>query len=164
MLEELDKKIIAALQEDLPLEPRPYLLLAERLGVTEAEILSRLQRYRETGIIRKMGAVLRHREVGFVANALCAWQVPDDQVEKAGGLLASFPFVTHCYSRKPYPDWPYNLYVMLHAQSRSECRQYAAELAGRIGSVKYVMLFSTREWKKSTVRYFREAGDGDKKF
>lgn len=163
MLEELDKKIIAALQEDLPLEPRPYLALADRLGVTETEVLDRLQRYRQTGVIRKMGAVLRHREVGFVANALCAWQVPDDQLAKDGGVLASFPFVTHCYARKTYPEWPYNLYAMLHAQSRSECRQYAAQLAERIGSDKYVMLFSTREWKKSTIRYFREAGDHDKK-
>lgn len=164
MLEELDKKIIAALQDDLPLVPRPYLILAERLGMSEADLIRRLNGYREKGIIRKMGAVLRHREVGFVANALCAWQVPANELEKDGSLLAGYPFVTHCYSRKTQPDWPYNLYVMLHAQTREACREFAAQLAQRIGADDYVMLFSTREWKKSSVRYFQEAGDCDSKF
>ncbi|MCX7780450.1 MAG: AsnC family transcriptional regulator [Negativicutes bacterium] len=156
MLEALDKRIIAALQDDLPITPRPYREIAERVGVGEREIIERLRRYRQQGYLRKMGAVLRHREVGFFANALCAWRIPPDKIAEAGEKMSSCSAVTHCYARETHSDWPYNLYVMLHAQTREECRAQAAELARITGYDDYIMLFSTKEWKKSNVRYFQE--------
>jgi DNA-binding Lrp family transcriptional regulator len=156
MLDTLDKKIIAAMQDEFPLSPEPYREIAERLEISEAELLQRLQQYRQSGKIRKMGAVLRHRQVGYTANALCAWLVPDERVSEVGNLMASYQVVTHCYARVAQPDWPYNFYTMVHAHTRDECRLIAAQLASAAGLADYIMLFSTREWKKASMRYFRE--------
>lgn len=161
ILEELDKRIIAAMQDDFPLYERPYREIAGKIGISEEELIARLGRYRELGCIRKMGAVLRHREVGFLANALCAWNVPADKLEEAGLTMSADPAVTHCYAREARPDWPYNLYIMLHAHTREECRAQAAKLSQAAGITDYIMLFSTKEWKKSNVRYFRELGESE---
>jgi len=156
MLDELDKKIIAAMQDEFPLVAEPYREIAERLGISENELLSRLSQYRQCGQIRKMGAVLRHREVGYAANALCAWVVPDEQLEEIGKFMAGNPAVTHCYVRVSQPEWPYNFYTMLHAHTREECRKIASQLAAATGLNDYIMLYSTKEWKKTSMRYFCE--------
>jgi siroheme decarboxylase len=157
MLDELDKKIIAALQGDLPLIPEPYRQLAQELEIAEDELLSRLQRYRRCGHLRKMGLVLRHQEVGYKANALCAWVVPGQRVDEVGRQMATCPSVSHCYARTAQPGWPYNFYIMLHASTREECRKIAAYLGENTRLDNYVMLFSIREWKKTSMHYFQEA-------
>lgn len=154
MLDDLDKKIIAAMQDEFPLVAEPYKEIAKRIGITEEELLERLSSYRKSGKIRKMGAVLKHREVGFSANALCAWIVPPERLEEVGQIMMSHPAITHCYSRIPQPEWPYNFYIMLHAHTQEECRTMAAELAQATGLSQYTMLFSTKEWKKTSMRYF----------
>lgn len=157
MLDALDKKIIAAMQDEFPLVPEPYRQIAASLGISEEELLKRLQGYRASGKIRKMGAVLRHREVGYAANALGAWIVPEERISEVGRSFAKSPLVTHCYARDPQPpDWPYNFYTMIHAHTREECCAIAAQLAAEVGLTEYTMLFSTREWKKNSMRYFRE--------
>ncbi|CUH93964.1 hypothetical protein P22_0026 [Propionispora sp. 2/2-37] len=158
MLDALDKKIIAMLQEDLPLVARPYLEIANTLGISEEELLDRLKHYREAGQIRKIAAVLRHREVGFSANALCAWVVPDERIEEVGRKAAMSSYISHCYSRKTQEDWPYNFYTMLHGHSPEECKKMACSFATENDLTTYVMLFSTREWKKTSMRYFQEDG------
>lgn len=154
MFDDIDKKIIFAMQDDFPLAAEPYKLIAERLGITEDELLKRLTQYRQSGKIRKMGVVLKHREVGYAANALCAFVAPEARIDEIGRIFISQPAITHCYTREPRPEWPYNFYVMLHAHTREECRKMAAELAARAGLDKYTMLFSTKEWKKTSMRYF----------
>lgn len=154
MLDALDKKIIIAVQDDFPLTREPYRELAENIGISEDELLARLEKYKQIGEIRKMGAVLRHREVGFAANALCAWQVPSERLAEVAALMVANPAVTHCYERQTYPEWPYNFYIMLHGHTRQECRESAERLAQAVGLESYIMLFSTREWKKTTMRYF----------
>ncbi|MEN6567711.1 MAG: AsnC family transcriptional regulator [Veillonellales bacterium] len=161
MLDSLDKKIIAAMQADLPIVAEPYRELAERLGISETELLRRLKSYRETGKMRKMGAVLRHRIVGYAANALCAWIVPESRRDEIGELFIASEAVTHCYTRLPQADWPYNFYIMLHAHTRQECKMMAAELAQAANIKDYIMLFSTREWKKASMRYFSEENQAD---
>jgi len=156
MLDELDRRIIAAMQADLPLVARPYAAVAERLGISEEELLRRLAGYRAGGQLRRMGAVLRHREIGYAANALCAWQVPPARLEEAAAVMAASPVVTHCYSRVSHSRWPYNFYVMLHGRTRAECGALAADLAAAAGLGEGVMLFSTREWKKTSMQYFGE--------
>lgn len=156
MLDELDKKIIAAMQDDFPLVAEPYREIAERLNISEAELLTRLQRFRTNGHIRKMGAVLRHREVGYAANALCAWNVPVERIEEIGAQLAAKETITHCYVREAQPGWRYNFYTMLHAHTREECRKMAEEISRQTGLTDYIMLFSTKEWKKTSMRYFCE--------
>lgn len=157
MLDNLDKRIIAVMQDELPLVSEPYKLIAESLGITEEELLKRLAAYKKTRKLRKMGTVLRHREIGFAANALCLWQVPPEKVDEAGEKLAAHVAVTHCYSRVTDKSWPYNMYAMLHAGSREECRYLAAKVAATAGLNKPVMLFSVREWKKTSMRYFTDS-------
>ncbi|WP_371371621.1 AsnC family transcriptional regulator [Sporomusa aerivorans] len=161
MLDCLDKKIIAVLQGDFPLVAEPYAVLAARIGISEQELLDRLNKYRQSGQLRKMGAVLKHREVGYAANALCAWIVPESRLPEAGRLMSGFRAVTHCYARIPQANWPYNFYTMLHAHTREECRALAAELAQTAGLDRYILLFSTREWKKTSMSYFPEYVQGE---
>jgi siroheme decarboxylase len=157
MLDALDKKIIIAMQNDFPLTREPYRQLAEQIGIDEDELLARLEKYKSSGEMRRMGAVLRHREVGFAANALCAWRVPAAAVAGVAAVMAADSAVTHCYERLAYPEWPYNFYIMLHGHTRPECRAIAARLSQAAGLEHYIMLFSTREWKKTTMSYFGRA-------
>jgi DNA-binding Lrp family transcriptional regulator len=159
MLDELDRKIIAAMQDDLPLVPEPYKAVADRLGIGEEELLARLRGYKARGEMRRMGAVLRHREIGYAANALCAWVVPPTDLERAAAAMLQNPAVTHCYARVPREGWPYNFYIMLHGHTREECSRLVSALAEELGLGDFVMLFSTKEWKKTSMRYFGE-GEG----
>lgn len=156
MLDELDKKIICAMQDEFPLVAEPYREIAEKIGISETELLNRLKCYTQSGKIRKMGAVLRHREVGYSANALCAWLVPDARIDEIGCLMASKAEITHCYVRTEQADWRYNFYTMLHGHTRKECQDFAAKLSQETGLTNYIMLYSTKEWKKTSMRYFRE--------
>lgn len=158
MFDSLDKAIIAAMQQDLPLTPEPYREIADSLGISQELLLAKLQSFHETGKIRKLGAVLRHRKVGFNANALCAWVVPPDRLDEVGAKMAAEPFITHCYARAAYPGWPYTLYTMLHSYSRMACDAIARGLASKVGIENYVLMYSTKEWKKTSMRYFNESG------
>ncbi|MDU4962426.1 MAG: AsnC family transcriptional regulator [Sporomusaceae bacterium] len=156
MLDSLDKAIIAALQAELPLTAEPYRDIAAALGISQEELIGRLQAYRDSGTLRKLGAVLRHRQAGFVANALCAWIVPQARLDEVGETMAAEPSVSHCYARQAHPGWPYNLYTMLHARSRSECEAGARRLAERSQLGDYLLLYSCKEWKKTSMNYFQE--------
>lgn len=155
-MDELDKKIVRTVQEEFPLVEEPYKVLAEKIGITQQELIDRLKRYKRSGKIRKIGAVLRHREIGFSANALCAWEVPEERMEEVGTLMAMHPAVSHCYDRLTAPEWPYNLYTMIHAHTKEECAAIAGQLAKKAGVAKRVMLYSIKEWKKTSMRYFCE--------
>ncbi|MBP2664566.1 MAG: AsnC-like ligand binding domain protein [Firmicutes bacterium] len=161
MLDNLDKRIIAVMQGEFPLVAEPYKELAQRIGITEHQLLEKLTEYRKAGKLRKMGVVLRHREVGYAANALCAWLVPEARLTEIGELMSTYTVVTHCYSRIPQPEWPYNFYTMLHAHTRAECQALADELAQVTGLDNYQLLFSTREWKKTSMSYFPEYAKGE---
>ena len=155
-IEELDRKIIRLLQGEFPLVAEPYKVLAEELGITEEALLARIETMREEKKIRKMGAVLRHREVGFTSNCLCVWNVPDERVEEVGGRMAEHPRVSHCYDRNRSEDWHYNLYTMIHGYSRDECEEIAAILAAETGIADRRMLYTKHEWKKTSMKYFTE--------
>ncbi len=151
-----DRRLLAALQDGLPLAPRPYLDLARRLGWSEAKVLARLQRLIEAGIVSRFGCILRHRKLGFTANAMAVWDVADKAVDAIAGELAQRPGVTLCYrrTRRP-PDWPYNLFAMVHGRQRHEVLARLAEielatgLAGHDGAV----LFSRRCFKQAGARF-----------
>lgn len=153
-MNELDKKIIASVQADIPVTSRPFLDIAQRLGITEKALLEKLDMLCKQGIIRRFGATLRHQKSGFSANAMVAWQVDEDRIEAVGKKFASFRQVSHCYRRDPTPQWPYNLYTMIHAQDQESCRETASEMA-QAGDVRdYELLFSRRELKKTSMAYF----------
>ena len=155
-LTDFEERVILALQRDLDIAPRPFLPLAEGLGVSEAELLEAIQRLANKGYIRRFGATLRHQLSGYGANALVTWVVPPAQVKRVGELLARHRAVTHCYHREPAPGWPYNLYSMLHGKDVGQIEEMAAHMAREIGIQDYEILFSDVELKKTTMRYFRE--------
>ena len=155
-IEEIDKKIVRLLQGEFPLVAEPYKELAVEIGITEEELLARISAMREEKKIRKMGAVLRHREVGFTANSLCVWNVPDARIDEVARCMADHPRVSHCYDRNREADWQYNLYTMIHGYSRAECEDIAEELATATGIDDRRMLYTKREWKKTSMKYFIE--------
>lgn len=153
---ELDKQVIRALQGEFPLVPEPYKVLAEGIGISEELFLERVQAMSEDKKIRKMGAVLRHREVGFKANVLVAWVAPRERLDEIARQMAAHSAVTHCYDRNTAPGWPYNLYTMVHGCSREECERIAEDLGRETGLTEKAMLYSKHEWKKTSMKYFCE--------
>lgn len=160
MLDELDIGIIKELQEDLPLEARPFQRIALRLGVEESILLARLKFLQDQGIIRRIGAALRHREVGYTANAMVVWIVPEERIKTVGRIMSSFPEVSHCYQRATLPNWPFNLFTMIHSRNREECEVIAAKIAQKTQIHAYQLLFSRVEFKKSSTKYFSERTGG----
>jgi siroheme decarboxylase len=154
MIDELDKKIIGFLQKDIPVEPVPYKILADQLGISEDEVLSRIMVMVNEGVIRRLGATLYHQEAGFNANAMVAWIVPEEEVDKIGLVMAGFREVTHCYHRRPQRDWRYNLFTMIHGESREECHEIARKISEKTGVNDYSLLFSEKEFKKTSMEYF----------
>ncbi|MGB9802431.1 Lrp/AsnC family transcriptional regulator, partial [Desulfofundulus sp.] len=134
MLNQLEKDIIRTLQEGLPLVSRPFLVLAQKLGISEEELLSRVRDLVERGIIRRFGAAVRHQDLGYIFNAMVVWQVPEERIEEVGRLMASFDEVSHCYQRPARPpEWPYNLFTVVHGQTAQDCREIAARLSRASG-------------------------------
>ena len=152
----LDKKIVRLLQGEFPLVAEPYKALADEIGISEGELIARIDAMREEKKIRKVGAVLRHREVGFTSNALCVWDVPDVRIDETARRMAEHPRVSHCYERNRTADWRYNLYTMIHGYSHDECEEIAAALAAETGIGDRQMLYTKHEWKKTSMKYFAE--------
>jgi len=153
-LSEVDRRIIAALQGSIPLTEEPYRDIARDLGMGEEELLARLKSFIADGRLRRLGATLYHREAGVSANAMGVWRVSEERREQVGRIMASFDEVTHCYERPEFPGWPYQLYTMIHARTPEECRAVADRLAQATGFTEYELLFSTREFKKTSMQYF----------
>ncbi|MCP4575555.1 MAG: Lrp/AsnC family transcriptional regulator [Deltaproteobacteria bacterium] len=154
MIEDMDKKIISQIQKDLPVHPQPFALMAEKIGISEEAFIERVKSLKQNGIIRRFGATLRHQEAGFKANAMIAWNAPEKTIREMGKTLARFREVSHCYHRAPKGDWPYNLYTMVHGGSRNECREIAERLSSATGLTEYAVLFSEKEFKKTSMEYF----------
>ena len=163
MLTELEKKVIASIQGDIPIVERPYAELSRKLGISEQLMLDTLRSLCRRGVIRRFGATLRHQKSGYGANAMTAWRVDEARVEEVGRIMASFREVSHCYRRDPTSQWPYNLYTMIHAATEEDCRQVARRIARETGVEDYTLLFSRRELKKTSMQYFdiTPAGDQD---
>ena len=157
-LDEHDRRLLDALRDGLPLVPRPYAALAETVGLPEGEVLERLERLSGSGVVRRFGVVVRHRELGYRANAMTVWDVPDEETAKVGRLLAALDFVTLCYRRpRRLPDWPYNLFAMVHGRDRETVERLvdqATEAAGLIGRPRAI-LFSRRRFKQRGACYAR---------
>jgi siroheme decarboxylase len=149
-----DKEFIRELQKDLEVTPRPFDTLAKNLGITVDELFKKAIEYETMGVMRRFAAILRHRDAGFAANGMIVWMVPEDKIDEVGYKLASFPQVSHCYRRPVYPDWPFNLFSMIHARTIEAAKKIAIELSNFVGINEYKILFSSREFKKERVKYF----------
>jgi DNA-binding Lrp family transcriptional regulator len=154
MLTDLEKRVIASIQQDMPVVERPYRDIAKRIGIPEGALLETLRSLCARGIIRRFGATLRHQRTGYLANAMAAWRVAENRIDAVGDLMASFRQVSHCYRRNPTPQWPYNLYTMIHAEDEAACRETAREMARAAAVDEYALLFSREELKKTSMVYF----------
>jgi len=154
-LSNVDRLVINALPEDLPLNERPFDFIALNLEMSTDEFLNYCRNLLQQGIMRRFSAAVNHSRLGFTANAMTCWQVPQDKVDNAGGKIASFDEVSHCYERGTNSLWPYNLFAMVHADNRENC----LAIIDRIGiqaslrKNEKTLLFSTEEVKKTRVKY-----------
>ena len=155
-----DKALLAAIEDGLPINPRPYAEIADRLGWEEGDVIQRLQCLAADGTIKRFGVVVRHRELGYRANAMTVFDIEDGRLTAAGETLAALPYVTLCYHRpRRPPTWPYNLFCMIHGRNEDEVRTQVNEaaVAAGIEDVSRAILFSRRCFKQRGARYHREA-------
>ncbi|MBN2449411.1 MAG: Lrp/AsnC family transcriptional regulator [Lentisphaeria bacterium] len=156
-LDAFDRRLIRAACGDIGTSRDPFQALADSLASEAGELLLRLHDYLETGVMRRFGAVVRHRTAGILGNAMSVWKVPDPDVERVGRALARRPEISHCYERARVPGWPFNLFAMIHGSSRELCADAGARVAREIGRTDHRLLFSGREFKKTSMIYFPEA-------
>ena len=145
---------IREMQEDLPLISRPFDPIADRLGLTIEQLFALALDFQDRRIMRRYSAVLHHRRSGFRANAMIVWQVPPERAQEVGMIMAGHQAVTHCYERPTFPDWPYTHFTMVHATTPDGCERYNEEISEATGITERLVLYSTREYKKTRVRYF----------
>ena len=148
------KALVRLIQDGLPAQREPFAEVAERLGWPVARVIEQIRQWLDGGVIRRFGAVVRHRELGYVANGMAVFRVPPDEVDAAGQILAKRPQVSHCYRRPPLPDFPYTLFAMTHGHSEDEVRRTVGRMAEEAHLTAYDVLFSVREFTKRSMRYF----------
>lgn len=157
-LSERDRDLLQALSAGLPLAPRPYARLGEALDLSEDQVIASLGRLIAIGVIKRFGVIVRHRELGYRANGMVVWDVPDAEAAEAGQRLATLEFITLCYRRpRALPDWPYNLFCMIHGRSRPEVEaqaRLAGDAAG-IAAAPRAILFSATCFKQRGARFKR---------
>jgi DNA-binding Lrp family transcriptional regulator len=154
-IDAIDREIIEATQEGLPLTPKPYHDIAESLGLEAEEVIRRFKRMLAEGIIRRIAVVPNHYALGFKANGMSVWNVPDEHVREMGMKIGALDFVSHCYHRPRHlPDWPYNFFAMVHGRNRDEVEAKAEKIAGILGEndLEHRILYSTRILKKTGFR------------
>ncbi len=154
-----DRSIIEATQAGLPLTAEPYAAVAEQLGLEEAEVIARLAAMQARGVIRRIGAAPNHYALGMVANGMTVWDVEDGQAPDLGAEVGAFDFVSHCYLRpRALPDWPYNLFAMVHGTDRDEVKRKRERIEAHLGSACRGgdVLYSTRILKKTGLRLARK--------
>lgn len=155
MIDATDRRIIEALQGGLPLVPAPYAQVAGDLGLPEATLLDRLAALKARGVIRRIAAAPNHYKLGMTSNGMTVWDVQDDLIGELGAQIGALPFVTHCYERpRALPDWPYNLFAMVHGSSPDEVEDKRGQIAAILGSAcrGSDILYSTRILKKTGLR------------
>ncbi|MDX2457325.1 MAG: AsnC family transcriptional regulator [Gammaproteobacteria bacterium] len=156
VLTETDRELIAEIQDGLPLVAHPYAAIGEQLGLSETAVIKRLEMLQSAGLIKRMGVVVKHRALGYRANAMVVWDIPDDQVERVGALLADEVCVTLCYQRpRRLPAWPYNLFCMIHGRERDSVLQRLEQIVSCHGleKIPHTVLFSVRSFKQRGARY-----------
>lgn len=151
-----DQALLGVLQDGLPLVSRPYAVMGARVGYSEAEVIARLTDWQQAGIIKRLGVIVRHRRLGYRANAMVVFDVPDERVREVARRMCQLPFVTLCYRRpRRGPEWPYNLFCMIHGKDRRRVEAQIEELIEACGirDLPFAILFSTRCFKQRGARY-----------
>lgn len=155
LLDPIDRRIVLATQSGLPLVPQPYHAVARQVGVSPEEVMARMRRMLETGMIRRIGVVPNHYALGYKANGMTVWDVLDDRVDELGERVGALEFVSHCYQRPRHlPEWPYNFFAMVHGRNRAEVEAQVRQIAELLGDADrgHEILYSTRILKKTGLR------------
>ena len=158
-LDDLERRTIAVVQEDLPLVPQPFAAQGELIGCDEETVLAQLHSFKERKLMRRFAAVMNHRNAGFKANAMGVWAVPEDRLDEIGPQMAGFSAVSHCYRRPTYDDWPYTVFTMVHGRSGRDCEAIIEAIRTETGIEEHALLWSVKEYKKTRVRYFTSEWD-----
>ncbi|MFI3199448.1 MAG: AsnC family transcriptional regulator [Methylococcaceae bacterium] len=155
MLDARDRQLLERVQLGLPVCSRPYADIGTALSMPEAEVLERLSRLKQNGLIKRMGVIVKHHQLGYRANAMIVWNAPDNLVKQLGGHLSRFAFVTLCYQRPRHPEWPYNLYCMIHGKDRATVLSQLEQLNAACGLTGFdqKVLFSRRCFKQRGAIY-----------
>ena len=156
LLSDQDQQLLAAVTDGLPITTRPYAALAEKLGLSETQVINRLQQLIDCGVIKRFGVVVHHRELGYRANGMVVWDIADDLVGDFGRAIAAFPCVTLSYRRPRHlPAWPYNLFTMVHGHHRQQVIAKVAEIVEEcdLHEIPHEILFSTRRFKQRGASY-----------
>ena len=154
-LDTVDREIIVATQAGLPLDPQPYHVIAQQLGIEPDVVMQRMQRMQDDGVIRRIGAVPNHYKLGYKCNGMTVWDVPDERIAMLGQKVGELDFVSHCYQRPRFlPEWPYNLFAMVHGKTHDEVTEKVATIAELLGENNrgHQILFSTKILKKTGLR------------
>ncbi|MBU1667117.1 Lrp/AsnC family transcriptional regulator [bacterium] len=147
-------RVIALVQNDIPLVAEPFKEVVDQLGLSYEEFFAILNELKEAGVMRRFAAILNHRKAGFNANAMVVWDIDESKGEAMGEIAAQFSAVSHCYLRPKYDNWPYNLFTMVHGKTTEETNGIIKEMANEIEHFARRPLYSTREFKKVRIRYF----------
>ncbi|MDP2903971.1 MAG: AsnC family transcriptional regulator [Methylovulum sp.] len=155
-----DRQLLERIQLGLPVCPRPYSEIGMQCGMSEAEVIARLTKLKQNGVIKRMGVIVKHYPLGYRANAMVVWNVPDELITQRGGHVSCFPFVTLCYQRPRQPEWPYNLYGMIHGKDRAVVLRQLEQLNQACGLLNFEqdILFSRRCFKQRGAVYQHNAG------
>jgi len=153
VLDDRQRAVARELQGDIPVVGRPYREVAETIGMTEDEVIAIAADLLDRGIIRKIGAIVRHRQAGYLHNVMVVWAVPDGRIEEIGRRFSAFPEVTHCYERKPLFDGRYSLFTMVHLHSQKD-ESLLKEMSELSGITDFKVLQSLEEFKKKSMEYF----------
>ena len=155
-LTDMERAFVREMQKQIEYVPEPFAPVAERVGVTQPELFAAAERLKERKMLRRFAAILRHQKAGYRSNAMGVWAVPPEEADRCGDIMSEFRNISHCYLRPTYPDWPYNLFSMIHGRSKADCEAIAREVQKKTGIERYAMLYSTREFKKTRVEYFTD--------
>ena len=149
-----DKQLIAELQENLPLTSRPFAEVADNIGVEENEVLKRLKKMQAEGILRRIAPLVAQKKSGFKNNAMVVWQVPEEKCDSMGQKLATFEFISHCYRRPTTPDWPYQIFTVVHARNEEDLQAKVEQLETAIEYIDWKILRTEEKLKKASLQYF----------
>jgi len=153
VLNDIEQKLLAEIQHGIPVSPTPYVDIAAKISVDTDQVLEILNKWKQDGRLRRIGAIVNHFKVGFQAGAMVVWQVEQDRIEEVGNQLASFPQVSHAYKRPSSQQWPYDIYTMVHGHDDQQLKQTITEMSEKVGINSYKQLETVKELKKVPPTY-----------
>lgn len=153
-MDKIDQAIVRTMQDGIPILEEPFAEIAKQIGISQDDVIARLKRLMNDGVIRRFSISVNQRKVGIVANALVVWRVQQNRVEEVGKAMSGYSEITHCYKRQTVPGkWEYNLFTVIHGYDHESVKQFIQKLSKAIGLKEYVILFSIKQFKRTNVAH-----------